>query len=170
MQALPATHRQRKRPHARRRQSGFTLIELLIAVAIVGILAAVATIAYRDYVIRSKAAALLTAVGSYKVSIAADAVASGKMPQIRTITNPSDMVRRIRFDRRDCSTMWIRVYPTRDYFEDLRNEHLIFAGTLAPDGKVTWVCGTRGSASLPHKYLPPVCREDIPRVRRRRCN
>lgn len=37
-----------------RRQTGFTLIELMIAVAIVGILSAVALPAYNDYILRGK--------------------------------------------------------------------------------------------------------------------
>lgn len=50
-------------------QKGFTLIELMIVVAIVGILAAVAIPAYRDYTIRAKVSEVAATVGACKTSV-----------------------------------------------------------------------------------------------------
>jgi type IV pilus assembly protein PilA len=53
----------------KKHQSGFTLIELMIVVAIVGILAAIAIPAYRDYITRSKVSECEAALGACKTSV-----------------------------------------------------------------------------------------------------
>lgn len=64
----------------RKVQQGFTLIELMIVVAIIGILAAVALPAYKDYTLRAKMSEVVLAASACRTSITETYQASNALP------------------------------------------------------------------------------------------
>ena len=66
--------------NTRRAQTGFTLIELMIVVAIIGILAAVAIPAYRDYMARAQLSEASRLLSGLKVPITETHTLKGACP------------------------------------------------------------------------------------------
>ncbi len=60
-------------------QKGFTLIELMIVVAIIGILAAVAIPAYRDYTAKAKASTAVASLDGQKTKVGLGYSANGAL-------------------------------------------------------------------------------------------
>jgi len=62
-------------------QAGFTLIELMIIIAIIGILASLAMVSYKDYLMRSKISTGLELAASAKLAVSEFYSSEGRLPE-----------------------------------------------------------------------------------------
>lgn len=72
-----------------RNQLGFSLIEIMVAVAIIGILIAIAVPSYQEYVARAKNAALDATIAAYKAPVAIAIGESGQINSDMTLNEAS---------------------------------------------------------------------------------
>ena len=129
-------------------QAGFTLIELMIVVAIIGILAAVALPAYRDYTVRAKVSEVVLAASSGKTSVSEYVNTSGALPPSTfTIENQtSKYVSGVTWDG-------AKIIATAQGDTNIAGSTIELTGT-ASGGQVTWVC----AGSIDQKYRPSSCK------------
>lgn len=132
-------------------QQGFTLIELMIVVAIIGILAAVALPAYKDYTVRAKVTELILAASSGKDSVAEYyQVHSNTLPAAAdvTLSQSSAYVASLGWDG-------TRITATASAAEAaISGSTITLTPAAASDGVLNWTC----SGSISNKFLPASCK------------
>ncbi len=145
-----------------KKQQGFTLIELMIVVAIIGILAAIAIPAYKDYTIRAKVSEGVQLSAAAKLGVAEYVESEGIWPVTNaeagvataasiygnytlSVTVGTDGVITILYD--DGGTV--------DAPTEIEGDVMVLTPTTT-GGSITWDCVT-GSTVSP-RYRPANCR------------
>jgi type IV pilus assembly protein PilA len=146
-----------------KKQQGFTLIELMIVVAIIGILAAIAIPAYKDYTIRAQVSEGLSLASGAKAAVSEFYMDSGVFPIDNGeagISAAAEIVGRYATDVTVGAAGIITVtYNQANTHADLAADTGVLVLTpaaTATQASVTWDCDS--ASTLPDKWLPAACR------------
>jgi type IV pilus assembly protein PilA len=144
----------------KRTQSGFTLIELMIAVAIVGILSAIAIPAYQDFTIRAKVTELIQGASACKASLQEYFNSQGFFPPAGSAGCSTDSTANVGAPSVSADTGVITVTATGPLGLRLTGNGsgtIVQYTPIIKGASITaWDCKT-GTTVSP-KYLPATCR------------
>lgn len=139
-------------------QKGFTLIELMIAVAIVGILSAVALPAYQDYTIRAQVTEGISLASGAKAFVAEYHSNKGDFPDATAVAEyPGATGKYVDNVAITADTGAITATFGNDANSNITEDDgntVVLTPTVESNGNISWAC----TGTVEAKYLPSSCK------------
>jgi len=137
------------------KNKGFTIIELMIAVAIIGVLAAIAIPAYQNYIIRAKVSEALTFASQAKTSVAEYYQSQGALPTTNSQAGLATSISGTNVSAVTVGAGGAITVTTSISGIPTASSNIVFTPTTSGSG-ITWSCTANGT--LINQYRPSNCK------------